>query len=340
MLGRFLGRRGLSAAGFGALEMPVDLVLVRHGAAEGNLAFAESRKGNNDFFTPQFMETHESKWRLTREGRRQAGVTGRWLRRRVGAHFDRCVASEYVRALETAALLDLPNAHWERDVFLRERNFGQLSSLSYRERDRRFQNALRLRQLDAFYWAPPSGESLASVALRVDYVIDSLAEGARRLRSAVLVSHYNVIQVFRTRIEGIGQLDFEREIIRADRWHKLQNCSVIHYTRRHPMTHEVAPVYRWMRFATPWLGDRFADPPWEEIRYRYLTNEQILSQVEERTNQGTNERRNEVSNERTDEPTNQRTNAPTNGVSNEPTDEPTNQRTNAPTNGVSNERTE
>jgi broad specificity phosphatase PhoE len=41
-------------------------------------------------------------------------------------------------------------------------------SLSYDERDRRFQNALRLRQLDAFYWAPPSGESFASVALRVD----------------------------------------------------------------------------------------------------------------------------------------------------------------------------
>jgi hypothetical protein len=70
--------------------------------------------------------------------------------------------------------------------------------------------------------------------------------------------------VFRTRVEGIGQLDFQRGIIRADRWHRLQNCSVIHYTRRHPMTHEVAPVYRW-----------------QEIRDRYLTNDPILSQVEE-----------------------------------------------------------
>lgn len=281
MLSRFFSQSRLPATSIGVLNMPIDLVLVRHGAAEGNLAFAESRKGNHDFFTPQFMETHESKWRLTREGRRQAGLTGRWIHRHVRSDFDRCVASEYVRALETAALLDIRNANWERDVFLRERNFGQLSSLSYQERDRRFQNALRLRELDAFYWAPPSGESLANVALRVDYVIDSLAESSRRLRSAILVSHYNVIQVFRTRIEVIGQLNFERDLIKADRWHKLQNCSVIHYTRRHPMTHEIAPVYRWMRFATPWLGDRFADPPWEEIRYRYLTNDQMLKEVEE-----------------------------------------------------------
>jgi broad specificity phosphatase PhoE len=281
VLPRFLSDSQRHAATHGALNMPIDLVLVRHGAAEGNLAFAESRKGNHEFFTPQFMETHESKWRLTREGRRQADVTGRWIRRHVRTHFDRCVASEYVRALETAALLDIPNANWERDCFLRERNFGQVSSLSYQERDRRFQNALRLRELDSFYWAPPSGESLANVALRVDYVIDSLAESQHRLRSAILVSHFNVIQVFRTRIEVIGQLDFERELVHADRWHKLQNCSVIHYTRRHPMTHEIAPVYKWMRFATPWLGDRFGNPLWEEIRYRYFTNDQILKQVEE-----------------------------------------------------------
>jgi broad specificity phosphatase PhoE len=188
-----------STANFiGVPNMPIDLVLVRHGTAEGNLAFAESRKGNTEFFTPSFMETHESKWRLTREGRRQAEVTGAWIRSRVREHFDRYITSEYVRALETAALLDLPNSNWERDVFLRERNFGQLSSLSYQERRRRFENALRLRNLDAFYWAPPSGESLANLALRVDYVIDSLSEGPRRLRSAIVVTHFNVLQIFRT----------------------------------------------------------------------------------------------------------------------------------------------
>jgi broad specificity phosphatase PhoE len=263
----------------GILRMPVDLVLVRHGTAEGNLAFAESRKGNNEFFTPSFMETHESKWRLTREGRRQAEVTGDWIRKNIREHFDRYITSEYVRALETAALLDLPNSNWERDVFLRERNFGHLASLGYQERRRRFQNALRLRKLDAFYWAPPSGESLANVALRVDYVIDSLAEGARCLDSAILVTHFNVLQVFRTRIEAIGQRDFEKEVVTTDRWHKLQNCSVIHYTRRNPMTNAIEPVYKWKRFATPWLGDRFGNPPWEEMKYRYLTDDEIAKVI-------------------------------------------------------------
>jgi hypothetical protein len=49
------------------------------------------------------------------------------------------------------------------------------------------------------------------------------------------------------------------------------------------MTHEIMPVYKWKRFATPRLGERFADPPWEEIRYRYLANYQILREIEEQS---------------------------------------------------------
>jgi hypothetical protein len=124
---------------------------------------------------------------------------------------------------------------------------------------------------------------LANVALRVDYVIDSLAEGPRRLKSAILVTHFNILQVFRTRIEMIGQRDFERELVKVDRWYKLQNCSVIHYTRRNPRTKDVEAVYKWKRFATPWLGDRFADPPWEEIEYKYLTNEDISRELVEQS---------------------------------------------------------
>lgn len=268
---------------FGYPNMPVDLVLVRHGTAEGNCAFRESRKGNNRLFTPQFMETHESKWRLTAEGKKQAIETGNWIRENISYHFGRYMVSEYVRALETAALLDLPHSNWERDVFLRERNFGRLSSLSYDQRNLRFAKELRLRKRDAFYWTPPNGESLANLALRCDYILDSLAEFPVRPSSAIVVSHSNVMQVFRTRIEMIRQRDFLKEIIYTDEYHRIRNATVIQYSRKNPETGVIEPVYKWKRFATPWMGGRHAKPDWEEIKYKHLTNEELERDIEEQS---------------------------------------------------------
>jgi broad specificity phosphatase PhoE len=271
--------RPLNEMGF--LNMPIDLILVRHGIAEGNRAFREALHGNTGLLTPRFLERHESQWRLTPEGRNQALITGAWIRENISDHFGRYMTSEYVRALETAALLCFPQSNWEREVFLRERNFGRLASLSYDERERRFQMEMQLRKRDHFYWVPPSGESLANLALRIDYILDSLSEFPLRPSSAIIVSHFNVLQIFRTRLEHIRQKDFEKELIQADEHHKIRNCCVIHYTRRDPATKQIWPGYRWKKFATPWLGKEFATPKWEEITYTALTNEQIRKEIEE-----------------------------------------------------------
>jgi broad specificity phosphatase PhoE len=262
--------------------MPTDLVLVRHGSAEGNLVFRELRKGNPKYLTPSFIETHESKWRLTAEGRNQAIETGRWIQENIASHFGRYLTSEYVRAIETAALLNLPGCNWERAVFLRERNFGRLSALSYEERQRRFHRAMEQRKRDAFFWVPPSGESLADLALRVDYVLDSLAEANWTPNSAIVVSHFNVMGIMRARLEMITQKDFDREVI-SDVPHRIWNGSVVQYTRKNPTTGEMSPVYKWVRFATPWMQGKYADPKWEEIQYQALTNEQILKDIEEQS---------------------------------------------------------
>jgi len=267
----------------GFLNMPLDLVLVRHGAAEGNKAFNESRKGNNSLFTDKFMATHESKWRLTPDGKNQAIETGKWIRNNIAEHFGAYYTSEFIRALETAALLDLPNAYWNRNVFLRERNFGRLSSLNYEEREKRFSKEIELRKRDAFYWVPPSGESLADVALRVDYIIGSLTHHELRPSSAIIVTHFNVMQVFRTRLEGIMQSEFEKRLIKVPEHMKIKNGGIIHYTRKDPYTSKVFDTYKWMRIATPWLKGKFADPDWIEINQRFLTNEIIMEEIEEIT---------------------------------------------------------
>ena len=44
--------------------------------------------------------------------------------------FSRLYTSEYLRAMESAAYLDLPDANWYAETFLRERDWGVLDLLN------------------------------------------------------------------------------------------------------------------------------------------------------------------------------------------------------------------
>ena len=136
-----------------------------------------------------------------------------------------------------------------------------------------------MRKRDAFYWMPPSGESLADVALRVDYIIGSLQHIDLRPSSAIIVTHFNVMQIFRTRIEGIMQSNFEKALIKVPEELKIKNGGVIHYTRRNPGTGEVEDQYKWRRIITPWKRPQ-KEPKWYYLEERYLTNEDILTSYE------------------------------------------------------------
>src|SRR5437588_11845816 len=115
------------------MTMPLDLVFVRHGESEGNVAFGHSHRGDVSHFTPGFLARHSSRWRLTERGVVQARTAGEWLRSHVGAAFDRHYVSDYLRALETAAHLALPDALWYREFYLRERDWGIFDLMSWQQ---------------------------------------------------------------------------------------------------------------------------------------------------------------------------------------------------------------
>jgi len=73
---------------------------------------SRSETGDLSAYTPEFKKKHSSTYRLTDKGVEQAKVTGAWIRENIGDTFDRYYTSEYVRAMETAAYLGLPNARW------------------------------------------------------------------------------------------------------------------------------------------------------------------------------------------------------------------------------------
>ena len=109
-------------------SMPIDLVLVRYGQSEGNLAQERSSNENNRDQKREFKKRHSSQYRLTDYGGQKAKITGKYIKKEFGI-FDRYYVSEYVRARETAGLLGL-NGEWYVDFFLREQDMGILGSKS------------------------------------------------------------------------------------------------------------------------------------------------------------------------------------------------------------------
>ena len=102
-----------------------ELVLLRHGESEGNVAYEASVAGDHSMYSGAFLERHSALWRLTEKGEDQAKIAGEWLRNNIKCSSDRrqfdChFTSEYVRAMETAGLLGLSGARWRPEV-LRQR---------------------------------------------------------------------------------------------------------------------------------------------------------------------------------------------------------------------------
>lgn len=106
--------------------LPKNLVLVRHGESEFNKLVHELRQANRDFNTldPSVLNKTGSKWRLTELGLQQAEIAGNYIRNNMKIKFDGFFVSDYVRAKETAAALQLKDARWKVEPYLRERDWG------------------------------------------------------------------------------------------------------------------------------------------------------------------------------------------------------------------------
>jgi len=266
--------------------LPIDLVLVRHGESEGNVATQRSRHGDNSAFTPEFLARHSSRFRLSALGRAQAIAAGEWLRQeflpvrpeRNGALFDRHYASEYTRALETAALLGLHDARWYADIYLCERNWGDMEVLPESERKARFGASVAMKKCSPFFWTPPNGESIAEVCARVDRVLDTLHREAHGFQRAVLVCHGEVMWAFRVRLERLSEREYKRLDLSKDPHDRIHNCQILHYSRRDPATRLTYPYANWVRSVYP-LNTALSSNEWRPIVRQTFTNEELLARV-------------------------------------------------------------
>ncbi|KAK9172645.1 Histidine phosphatase superfamily (branch 1) family protein [Cryptosporidium meleagridis] len=252
-------------------NMPVDLVLVRHGQSEGNLAQRLARQGELHTWTGEFRRRHNSQYRLTDRGRAQARIAGEYIKNNIGFTFDKCFTSEYVRAMETAAMLGLPNALWNTDIYLRERDRGVLANKTHQERVLLHPDEMVRKQRNAFYWQPSGGESLANLCLRIERVLDNLSQNCGGLR-VIIVCHGGVIKSFRALLES------ERGDVNT-KINKINNCQIVWYTRRDPERGSIANSYNWVKSVCPW-DLSLSSNTWKHIHRPTFTNEDLLQIIQ------------------------------------------------------------
>lgn len=260
------------------MSMPLNLVLVRHGQSEGNVAVKRSRHGDDRDFTPDFRQRPSRLWRLTDQGREQARVAGEWVRENLGPNFFRYYVSEYVRARETAGLLDLPDATWYREVDLVERSWGDLDGYTEAERVAKFRDILDRKDLDPFLWRPPGGESLHDTRQRQRSTLGTLHRECGE-ENVVLVGHGEQIWSMRTLLERMT-LDRFAELDASDHpYDHIHNCQVIIYSRVDPSTGEVAPYLNWVKSVCP-TDLTLSANTWQAIVRPVYSNAELLNEVE------------------------------------------------------------
>lgn len=257
------------------MSYPIDLVLVRHGQSEGNLAQEHSLKGDNSYWTEDLHKRHTSRYRLTDLGIEQAKYTGNWIRENIAHSFDRYYVSEYIRAQETAAHLGFEDAEWFSEFFLREQDMGLLQGLSKTQRQEKYGDILKVKELDAYYFQPPGGESIANVCLRVERWLSDLKRQSSGMR-VVCVCHGNILKALRIRIEKIKQSQW---IHLGSSFNATHNCQVIHYSRRSPLTGKVHNDIKWMRSICPW-DTRLSPNEWRVIERPTYTNQCLLEAMD------------------------------------------------------------
>ncbi len=266
------------------MAMPNDLVLVRHGESEGNLALDAAKRGNDHLYTDEFMTVPGHRWRLTPQGCNQAKAIGEWIGRMDA--FDRYYCSPYVRTKETAGHLGLQGAQWRLNRALRERDWGDIGSLpmSKFKKKSRYEDNVRVWKLDPLYWVVPGGESIAQVAEdRVRNVIDTLHRECAGKR-VICVCHGEVMWAFRLVLERIDDDDFVK--LDADEAEKIHNCSAFHYSRIDPKTGEQKDRLSWVRRAYPVFEEgkwEVKESEWMPVDFRLYSNEALLESLATRS---------------------------------------------------------
>jgi len=266
-------------------KMPKNLFLVRHGQSEGNFVRKRVKDtGDESYFSDEFMALHESQYQLTKLGIEQAKKAGEWLRKNKFIMFERMLVSNNIRAMQTAAYLEIDNASWMMDFNLRERDGGLFGTIKPSERNLSYTDQQKFHDEQPFLFRPPQGESISDLCQRIKIVLDTLARECGG-KDVIIVCHGHVMRAFRIILERMS-LQKSNELMRAtEEWSQTPNCSIIHYTRENPFNNkqELSDRFDWVRMIRPAGGGNLEDD-FSKIERKKYSNEELLLEAEKNRN--------------------------------------------------------
>jgi broad specificity phosphatase PhoE len=262
--------------------MPRNLIMVRHGESEGNVANRLSRKGDNSRFECEaFCTRHSSHWRLAEKGREHAQWAGATIRS-FGLQIGRKYTSPYIRAMETMGLMVLGGPPTLASYELRERSWGKLDRMTHEERMRQYGEDLRVREEDPFLWQPPDGEALVQRTSGLKDWLGTLYRECGDMECVVATCHAETIETLRVVIERM--LPQHYIAMRNDQSQDIWNCSILQYTRQDPFDPEaeLAPYFNWVRLITPPEAHEHGRTGfgWKEILRPTFSDAELLAFVE------------------------------------------------------------
>jgi len=165
------------------MAWPSKLVLVRHAESAGNVRTAEERAAYE-------VPTHA--YPLTETGRRQAELTGEWLRAAYG-DFDVYYTSYYERAKETLLRM-YPEAKRYEDARLAEANRGIYHTYTKAEIERHFPKELERKEREGLYHHRPiGGENWPDIELRIHSFLGTLARDCGGQKVLIVVHGFWLI---------------------------------------------------------------------------------------------------------------------------------------------------
>lgn len=255
---------------------PIDIILVRHGESEANLAKSVALNNNDDKLYDNLKKKKSTAfYKLSDLGKEQIEVTGNWIKQNINTKIDYYYTSEYIRALETSYYLNLPDAQWKPHVYLREKDNGTLSGMSPIYKTEHHQNEIDRKNNSLFFYAAPGGESVVNCCQRVDLFLKELNENCKD-KTVIVVCHGGLMNAFRIVLESIMTTDFEKINRMKNGSEQIENGHILWYSRRDPNSNDLGTRFNWLYKVCPWK-EKYSDI--EKNKWLIL-NEKTYSNIE------------------------------------------------------------
>lgn len=213
------------------MKKPKLLVFVRHGESEANFYLNEIVQGKLMSFPREFLDLNDWDIKLTKNGKRQAYITGQNLKKEFGL-FDYVYVSPQKRAQETyQEIIKAYSKNLRKkiekntviDTRLREKDFGSISYLTDEEIKKFFPHEYERKKKEGeLLYRPLGGESWLDVKdLRVSNFLNMIYREHPN-KKILVISHFIVINCVKLKLVSDYQNNFD-QIFKED---PLKNCGV------------------------------------------------------------------------------------------------------------------